>query len=437
MYGESKGLRMGMLVVLAAFALAVPSAASATTTLWVSGSTPSAPFNSCEHPGYDHIQEALGGPGTAIHVCAGTYPEQVTIERAIAITGYGGATLKLPAVTQTSSSPCDVVSEEASKLPDQDAISICGMHKVSITGLQINAVWPGEPVGNSVSCAYNLNGILVAGGANLELDNSTVVGARPHVINGCQYGVGVQIGMSYTPTLGVGVAELSGDTIDGYDKNGITVEGGESHATIAKTTVTGDGPLEATGQNGIGVQLGAKATITGSTISRNECENATCGEDALTDYQADGIYFYEAGTGSSLLKSRVFENDLGAEAYDSTLADPSISHDRFENNRWESVQISQGSATIDKDVMHGGAVGIQLLQYAGQAYGPTGTATHDTIESMSSWAVLGRSDKSSEDKPGELTITKSKISGNPGPRPLESVESENPTRLKIYAEKDH
>jgi hypothetical protein len=61
-----------MLVTVVACIIAVPATASA-STLWVAATSPSAPFNSCEHPGYSHIQDALGGPGTAIHVCEGTY----------------------------------------------------------------------------------------------------------------------------------------------------------------------------------------------------------------------------------------------------------------------------------------------------------------------------------------------------------------------------
>jgi nitrous oxidase accessory protein NosD len=442
-FKRSTALRVCLLLAAVTGSIAVPATASA-TTLWVSTKAPSAPFNSCEHPGYDHIETALAGPGTAIHVCEGTYAEQLTIERPVTITGYGATTVELPAVTANSNTPCDKASEEASSLADQDAVSVCGAGKVVIKNLAIDAVWPGAPVGEAESCAYNLNGILVAGGSELELSGSTVTGARPKTINGCQYGVGIQIGMSYTSSLGLGVAKLTKDTISGYQKNGITVEGVGSEATISKATVTGAGPIAALAQNGIGVQLGAKATITGSTITADECNNPTCGSNSLASYQSDGVYFYDAAAGSSVGKSIIDSNDVGVEAFDTPTTGPTIKSDTLENNRWEAVSISQGAATITSDAMRYSNIGIQLLQYEkgalgepGQAYGATGTATHDTIEAMSKIAVLGRSDKGPSDMPGELSITNSKISDNPGPRPLESVESENPTSLKIYAEKDH
>jgi hypothetical protein len=413
----------------------VPASAQA-NTLWVSQSTPSAPFNSCAHPAYDHIQEAISSPATAIHVCGGTYAEQLTIQRAVKITGYEDAKVTVPGSTVDSSSPCDTANAEASGLPAQDEISICGPYTVSIKSLDVEAIWPGEPVGPSVSCAYSLAGIQAAGGADLELIDSTVTGAAPKAINGCQYGVGVLIGLSDAKTLAVGTAKLSGDTIDGYQKNGIAVEGAGSEATVTKTTVTGAGTNPEIAQNGIGVQLGAKGTITRSTISGNECGGASCGANALSAYQSDGVYFYEAAAGSSVSKSTIDGNDVGVEAYDATSVDPLIQHDTMEGDRWESVSIAEGSATVDNDVMRGGTIGIQLLQYAGQAYGATGTGSHDTIEGMSEWAVLGRSDKAEADLPGEFSITSSKISDNPGAKPQQSVESENPGSLKVYAEKD-
>jgi nitrous oxidase accessory protein NosD len=439
-------LRGLTLAACATCAAALPASASA-TTLFVSPSAPSAPFNSCAHPAYSHIQEAVRGPGTAIHVCPGTYAEQLTIERAVAITGYGGATVKLPAVTTNSTSPCDAASQAGDSLPDQDAVSICTAGKVTIKSLNIEAIWPGNPIEEGESCAFNLYGVLVAGGADVELAHSNITGARPHVLNGCQYGVGIQVGMSYATPEQPGTAKLVSDTVSGYDKNGITVDGVGSQATITKATVTGAGEIPQTAQNGIGVQLGATATITSSTISGNECDltdeppETPCGANAMADYQATGVYFYEAAAGSSLAKSTLEGNDVGAEGFDSSSADPVIKYDTFEDDRYESVQISQGSATVANDVMKHSNVGIQLLQFAegpfgAQAYGDDVTATNDTIEHMNDWAVLGRSDKNAKDMSGEISITHSKISGNPGPRPLESVESENPTKLKIFAEKD-
>jgi len=415
-------------------ALGVPAAASA-TTLWVSPAAPSAPFNSCAHPGYDSIQAAVGGPGTAIHVCAGTYEEQLQIERNVQITGFEGVTLKLPAVTANATTACDKANETLTKLPDQDAISICG-GKVTIKNVNVDAIWPGEPIESGISCAFNLTGILVAGGANLNLSGSTITGAAPQKINGCQYGLGILIGIPESGVIGHGSATLTNDTVTGYQKNGITAAGGDVEAHISKVTVTGAGPQPELAQNGIGIQEGATATITKATVSGNECDHSSCGPDALDEYQSDGVYFYGAASNARITDSTVDENDVGVEAFDSTGAIPFIDADKLVSDRYESVLISEGAATVNSDTMTDANVGIELLQFGSQSVAPSGTGTTDKIEHMAKWAVFGRSDNSPEDKFGAFTITKSKISGSPGPRPLESVESENPTKLKIFAEGD-
>jgi hypothetical protein len=415
-------------------ALAVPATASA-STLWVAPVTPSAPFNSCAHPGYDSIQAAVGGPGTTIHVCGGTYEEQVQITRNVKIMGFEGATLKIPANPVDASTSCDRANEALDGLPDQDAVSICG-GAVEIENLTINAIWPGEPDAG-LSCAFNLNGVLVAGGADLTLKGSTVIGAAPSVINGCQYGLGILIGIPESGPTGAATATLSADTVAGYQKNGITVAGEGAQAKISKAIVTGAGPERALAQNGIGIQEGAKASITSSEIADNECEDTpACGPDALTQAQADGVYFFDAAAGSSVEKSTIVANDVGVEAFDSPSTDPLIAKDTAEGNRDEAVQISEGQATVDKDSLVNSNVGIQVLQFEGQTAAPGGTAEHDTITEMREWAVLGRSDDLPGDLFSEFTITRSKISGNPGPTPLKSVETENPAKLKIFAEND-
>lgn len=435
----SKRALRGLAVAAGAVcAAALPAAASA-NTLWVSSSSaPSAPFNSCQHPGYSHIQEAVNAPGTAIHVCAGTYEEQVQIERSVAITAYGGATLKIPATPANATTACDAANEALPPAkPDQDAISICG-GKVTIKNLDVDAIWPGEPVGPSISCAYNLTGILVAGEANLTLTGSTVTGAAPQKINGCQYGVGVLVGIPESGSVGHATATLSKDTVTGYDKNGLAIAGEGVEAKITKITVTGAGPTEALAQNGIGIQEGAQATVTDATITGNVCTEAgACGSDELHQAAGAGLYFFGAAAGSSVKQSIINENGVGVEAFDDPSTDPLINEDKFEGDLVSAVEIGEGAATVNNDTLTHSDVGIEVLQYEGQTVASGGTAAHDKITDMSEWAVLGRSDKGEGDLFTEFTITNSKISGNPhGSRPLESVESENPTKLKIFAEKD-
>jgi hypothetical protein len=110
-----------------------------------------------------------------------------------------------------------------------------------------------------------------------------------------------------------------------------------------------------------------------------------------------------------------------------------ITSDKLVEDRYEGVQLDQGYAAINKDTITGPAnIGIQLIQYEGQAFGPRGTGNEDTVSSMKSYAVEGLSDKAAGDQFGSFKITNSTISNNPsGATVAGSVFTNNPTKLPI------
>jgi len=389
-------------------AIAAPAAASA-QSLWVAHA-PTVPGNgiSCTSPGYNSIQAAIGkaSPGATLHVCVGTYEEQLQITHALSITTAGAVTVKLPAARKDSTTTCD----EATGEPDQEIVAVCGAGTVKIAGVTFEGYWPGV-------CSDSLYGILVAGGANLLLSNSSVLGAGASPVNGCQGGVAVQVGTAWTTPVQVGTATLTNDTIAGYQKNGITVDGAESKASITSVTVTGAGATPVIAQNGIQVSNGARAKISKSTISGNECDHPSCGANPVTQTQSTGILFYGAAAGSTVSASTVNENDIGVYYEDSAATAPvgseaSIANSTLTNDRYESVVIGQGWATVNGNTLNGGNIGIALLQYHGESYGPKGTGKSDTVEHMKDRAVLGASDKQA-DPAGSFSIANSRISGNP------------------------
>jgi hypothetical protein len=416
--------------------LAVPALASASTAV-VSTNAPGAPFNSCAHPGYSSVQEAVAASVTTVKVCPGTYTEQVQITKGVKILAETGAVLKLPASPANSTTTCDTAIQPPYQ-PNQDEISICTPQTVTITGLQVEALWPAG------TCYDSMYGIFVAGGATLKATNDKVVGAGASPINGCQGGVAYEIGTARTEPGEVGHASFKGGSVSGYQKNGITVEGAGSSIAVKGTTVTGAGATPEIAQNGIQVSYGAGGSIKSATVTGNECDNATCGADSQANYQSTGVLFYGAANGSSVTKSTIDGNDIGVYSESSSETEPTeptssqvlVSGNTLENDRYESVLVSTGWTTVDKNTIHGGNVGIQLLQYAGQPYGPKGTGTKDTISGMSKWAVQGYSDNQPSDAFGQFTVSNSKVSGNPAPTVAGSVTSNNPPKLKIFTEND-
>jgi len=394
------------------------------TTAWVAQTTVKLPHNSCANPGYNTIKEALSSTATTIIVCAGKYTEQVQIERPVSIKAPGGGvTIQLPATPVNSTTPCD--TELTGSQPNQDAVSICTTGTVSITGIKVEALWP------SGTCYDSMYGIFVGDGATLKATDDEVVGAGASPINGCQGGVGIEVGTTRSPGE-VGHATLVGDTVSQYMKNGITDESAGSSLSVTSTTVTGAGPTPEIAQNGIQVSFGGSGKISKSTVTGNECNVAgACGNSTedLVKSQATGVLFLDATKGSSVQDSKLNENDIGAYAYaEKEVNKPwtTISGNTMNKDRYESVVLDQGYAVVNKNEMTEGEVGIQLIQYNGQEFGPRGTGSEDNIEKMSRFAVEGYSDLNPADHFGSFTITKSHISNNTG-----IVSTNNPSKLPI------
>lgn len=394
--------------------LVIPATAGA-ASLYVSNAAPVVTGGkSCTQPNFATIQAALDAlkalPTGTIDICPGTYTEQLTITKPDKLTvagTAGSAKVVLPASPANSKTTCDEAPGTEKYQPDQDAISICTPGTVSITGLKLEARWP------EGTCNDSLYGILVAGGATLKATNVTIDGAGAFPINGCQGGVGIQVGMDWTTPVQVGHATLKGDTIENYQKNGMTIEGNGSTANIGTTTVTGAGATNQIAQNGIQVSGEGVAKIKASKISGNECDHAACGSEGFSQTQSTGLLFYGAAPGSNVSSSTISGNDIGAYYDSESASQPAsaelvLSKDAFSSNRYEGVALDQGEASLKSNTISGpGEVGIEIYQYKGQTLSSQSSASSTKIEGMSEAAVRVASDKSPSDIAGKFTLTKS------------------------------
>jgi hypothetical protein len=220
---------------------------------------------------------------------------------------------------------------------------------------------------------------------------------------------------------------LNDVTVDQYQKNGITVDGTGSTAKITETTVT-TSPTDQLAQNGIQISNGAQAKITNSTITGDECNDPApiCSSDSLSSAQSTGVMFYGAAPGTSVTHSSISDSDIGVYSFDTaavapTTANATVSNDTLDNDRYEAVALDQGYTKVTDDTISGGNVGIQVLQYGGtygQGYVVTAVAKGDTISGMTVAAAQVYSDDAAAgpggDFAGSLSISDSKISGNPG-----------------------
>jgi hypothetical protein len=340
----------GALLVGAGFAAAGPLSGTATAatpwgqqTLWISSAAakPGAD-NSCQTAAYSTVQAAVDAAKSAgsghgalvpvIDICPGTYSEQLTISASVELTrapvapSLGPVTIQLPAAVGSnqslglSTTACQADDTAKGVSIPQSVIEICGAApnvNVSIRDLTVEGNWP-----TSV-CYDSLYDVWVGGGATLDLTGSVIERAGAYPLNGCQGGVGVEVGSA--PTGQVGHAALSGDTIDTYQKNGITIDGSGSTASIDNVVVTGAGASPSIAQNGIQVSFGAIASVTGNVISGDNYTGSGEASSAGVLVVGGGGSVCGVGASSPLARdttvsgNQLDENDIGIAFYN---ADP-------------------------------------------------------------------------------------------------------------------
>ena len=128
--------------------------------------------------------------------------------------------------------------------------------------LTVEGNWPGS------ACYDSLYDVLVEGGATLDLADSTVEKADAICpLSGCQGGIGIQAGNSATGQIGH--VDLSRDSVESYEKGGISIKGPGSTGNIDHDKIVGACPTAATAQNGIEYVYGATGPVTDGSVTGN------------------------------------------------------------------------------------------------------------------------------------------------------------------------
>ncbi len=235
---------------LAAFAL-----------LWLVGSTTvfAQVTISASAINYTTISSAIAAApvNSTITVAAGTYPEQLVINKNLTITGAGASstTIKAPNTGLVAT----VIDSDRYAVVD-----IKGGATVSISGVTISGTF-----GLANGCVPDYYGVFVYEISTINLSNVriTAIKEQDPSLFGCQNGIGILTGSSGLAS--VGNANLTNVTIDDYQKGGIIVTYIGSSLTANGVTVTGIGDSNVIGQNGIQVSDNATATINNATVTGN------------------------------------------------------------------------------------------------------------------------------------------------------------------------
>jgi parallel beta-helix repeat protein len=210
----------------------------------------------CPNAGFTRIQEAVdaAAPGDVIHICSGTYVEQVVIRKALDINADNGAILMPAAMQANTTSLFDAA-------PIATALLVADAAGVTISGLTVDGI------NNGISqCAPDLIGISFQN-ASGELDHIAVRNFRlTDALNACQSGTGI-----FVQSGGGGISNVEIDhcTVHDFQKNGITADEAGTVAVIRRNVVTGMGATNGAAQNGVQIGFGAGGAIADNVVTNN------------------------------------------------------------------------------------------------------------------------------------------------------------------------
>lgn len=200
--------------------------------------------------------------GDTVRVGAGTYQEQVVIDKSVNLVGAGqGQT--------TIESPDSLTTPSFTKGHTYKAIVLVeGGANANISDLTIDGLSKGDSNGSN---GYFVGiGFFNAGGT---LDNVHITGIRDSSLDNIQGGIGLAVfnNDNTTHDTTARTVTLQDSTIDNYQKDAVLVRGTNLTANIVGNTITGAGSTAGEAQNGIefyGDAAGAiSGQVTNNTIS--------------------------------------------------------------------------------------------------------------------------------------------------------------------------
>jgi len=256
-------------------------------------------------PFYPTIQLAVNSvpPGTVIKICPGIYPEQVMITKNLTLAGVSSNGAVGPAGSgpnnPTVVSPAGGVVTNAGDLFDGSPIAAqivvatpTGASQPIVVSIS-NIIVDGS--NNQIAgCAPDLVGIYYQNASGTMNRVATRFQELGSGLGGCQSGLGIFAESGYG-TGGTSVVTIANSSVHDYQKNGITVDGSGTTASVQLNYVVGQGATPVIAQNGIQVSDGATGTISNNTVTDDVYVNAPGGPF----FSATGILLYDSGGSSA------------------------------------------------------------------------------------------------------------------------------------------
>jgi hypothetical protein len=210
-------------------------------------------------PTFPTIQTAVNSvpAGSTVFVCPGTYAEQINIGKNLSLKGVtaaspsdgSGAIIK---------SPAGGLAANTTSLSSGNPIAahvLVHNAMVTFTNLTIDSS------NNGISCTPNLIGLFYRN-ASGTISNSAFFNQIMDANDGCQGGLSIFV---QSGSGGSSVVKITSNTVQDYQKNGITGNETGTDVTIMGNTVVGRGPTNGAANNGIQIGFGATGSIVKNT----------------------------------------------------------------------------------------------------------------------------------------------------------------------------
>ena len=285
------GVAAAVVIAIIQSALLISSAGASHggTTVLVDGGDSTSDGGGCGDGGNpcDTIQAAVdhAAPGDTVSIAAGTYVEQVEINKALTLDGGNKEVVIIE-------SP-DTLTEKFTTVADNyPIVFVHDTDGVTIRDLTVDGAGKGNANFRFIGIGYS--------DASGTVEGVRVTGVRETPINGNQHGVGI---FAFAASGTARTIAVTNSQFDDYQKSGLVLAGADLTATVTGNTVVGAGPTEFIEQAGIQAGFGAGGSITGNEISLHDFIPGTLA--------AAAVLIFEAAPGVDIMNNDVHDNMQG------------------------------------------------------------------------------------------------------------------------------
>jgi hypothetical protein len=216
----------------------------------------------CGKPSYPTIQAAVtaSAAGGTVDVCPGIYPEQVTINKNLTVTGVQVGTADAAVITSPAGGVAQNTLDLAGPYPVAAQVLVRNANNVMLSNLTVD----GSNNGIN-SCALDLRGIYYQNASGMISDVVTRNQTLASALTGCQSGQGIFVQSGYA-TSGTAKVTIQNNSVHSYQKNGITVDGDTANGTVMGNYIAGQGPTAGAAENGVQISSGAAGNVSNNVV---------------------------------------------------------------------------------------------------------------------------------------------------------------------------